>query len=145
RMPTPTMSLSRSAAPSTSARTQSGVNVPSVFVIVSDQVPSDAIAVIERHRTGPFKNVLIVPSSTIRPGVFIAAMQALYDSRDTDGDTPAKELTLTLRGTILDQEIPSTSRDYAASFTAQIASARKRDAGAYGIRPMVEFKLGAKN
>ena len=76
----------------TPARTQSSADLPSVFVIVSDQVPSDAIAVIERHKTGPLKNVLLVPSSTIRPAVFVAAMQALYDSRDKDGDAPAKDL-----------------------------------------------------
>jgi hypothetical protein len=138
------MSLSRIAAPGTPARAQSGADLPSVFVIVSDQVPSDAIAVIERHKTGPLKNVLLVPSRTIRPAVFIAAMQALYDSRDKDGDAPAKELSITLRGSILDQQIPSADRDYAASFTAQISSAKKGDASSYGYLPIVEFKLGSK-
>ena len=55
------MSLSRIAAPDAAARSQSSADLPSVFVIVSDQVPSDAIAVIERHKTGPLKNVLLVP------------------------------------------------------------------------------------
>jgi hypothetical protein len=78
----------------------------------------------------------------VRPAVFIAAMQALYDSRDTDGEAPAKELSITLRGSILDQQIPSTDRDYAAGFTAQIASAKRGNAGSYGTLPIVEFKLG---
>jgi hypothetical protein len=138
------MSLSRIAAPGAPARVQSGTDLPSVFVIVSDQVPADAIAIIERHRTGPFRNVLLVPSSAIRPAVFVAAMQALYDSRDKDGEAPAKELSITLRGTILDQQVPSAARDYAAGFTARISSARKSDAGSYGIRPIVEFRLGAR-
>ena len=116
-----------------------------MFVIVSDQLPADAIAVIERHKTGPLRNVLLVPSSTIRPAVFVAAMQALYDSRDKDGDALTKELSIVLRGSILDQEIPSTARDYAGAFTAQIASSRKGDAGVYGMRQIIEFKLGAKN
>jgi hypothetical protein len=145
RSPMTLPSLTRSAAPETPVRTQSTADLPSVFVIVSDQVPTDAIAVIERHRTGPLRNVLLIPSSTIRPAVFVAAMQALYDSRDKDGDTPTKDLSLTLRGTILDQHIPLASREYAAAFTAQIASSRKSNAGAYGIRQMIEFKLGAKN
>jgi hypothetical protein len=115
-----------------------------VFVIVSDQVPADAIGIIERHKTGPFKNVLLVPSSTVRPAVFVAAMQALYDSRDKDGEAPTKELSITLRGTISDQQIPSADRDYATGFTAQIASAKKGNAASYGTLPIVEFKLGPR-
>jgi hypothetical protein len=145
RSPLALPSLTRSVAPETPVRTQSTADLPSVFVIVSDQVPPDAIGVIERHKTGPLKNVLLIPSSTIRPAVFVAAMQALYDSRDKEGDTLPKDLSLTLRGTILDQHIPLTSREYAAAFTAQIASSRKGDAGAYGTRQIIEFKLGAKN
>jgi hypothetical protein len=107
-------------------------------------VPAGAIAVIERHKTGPLKNVLLIPSPVIRPAVFVAAMQALYDSRDKDGDSPANELSITLRGSILDQQIPSTDRDYAASFTAQISTAKRGNAASYGTLPIVEFKLGAR-
>lgn len=138
------MSLSRIAAPDAAARSQSSAYLPSVFVIVSDQVPSDAIAVIERHKTGPLKNVLLVPLKTIRPAVFVAAMQALYDSRDKDGDAPARDISITLRGSIQDQDIPSAARDYGAAFTAQVASAKKGDAAGYGDLPIVEFKLGSR-
>jgi hypothetical protein len=144
RLPLHPASLARLAATGDPLRTLAGDELPSVFVVVSDQVPADAIAVIERHKTGPLKNVLLVPSSDIRPAVFVALMQALYDSRAKDGDTPAKELSITLRGAILDQQIPSTARDYATAFTAQIASARKGDAGAYGSRPILEIRLGDK-
>ena len=138
------MSLARLAAPGAPARAQGSADLPSVFVIVSDQVPADAIGVVERHKTGPFKNVLLVPSSNVRPAVFIAAMQALYDSRDNDGEAPAKELSITLRGTIADQQFPSADRNYAAGFTAQISSAKRGNAGTYGNLPIVEFKLGPK-
>jgi hypothetical protein len=138
------MSLSRLVAPSAPARAQSNADLPSVFVIVSDRVPADAIGIIERHATGSFRNVLLVPSSTVRPAVFVAAMQALYDSRGQDGEAPAKDLSITLRGTILDQQIPSTARDYAAGFTALIASAKRGFAGSYGDQPIVEFKLGPR-
>jgi hypothetical protein len=144
RLATRPMSLSRIAAPGTPARAQSSTDLPSVFVIVSDQVPADAIAIVERHKTGPFRNVLLVPSSSVRPAVFVAAMQALYDSRDKDGEAPTNPLSITLRGTILDQQIPSADRDYAAGFTAQIASAKKGYAASYGILPIVEFKLGSR-
>jgi hypothetical protein len=117
-------------------------DLPSVFVIVSDQVPVGAMAVIERHRQGPFKNILLVPSSTIRPAVLVAALRALSDSRGKQGETPAKDLTLTLEGGILDQQIPISARDYAAGFTALIANAKRGDAGAYGLRPMLELRLG---
>jgi hypothetical protein len=138
------MSLARLVAPGTPARVQGSADLPSVFVIVSDQVPADAIGIVERHKTGPFKNVLLVPSSNVRPAVFIAAMQALYDSRDNDGEAPAKELSITLRGTILDQQFTSTDRSYAAGFTTQIAAAKRGNAGTYGTLPIVEFKLGPK-
>jgi hypothetical protein len=138
------MSLSRIVTPGAPAGAQSSADLASVFVIVSDQVPAGAIGIIERHRTGPFRNVLLVPSAAIRPAVFVAAMQALYDSRDKDGEVPAKELSITLRGSILDQQVPSTDRAYAAPFAAQIASAKKGDAGSYGLRPIVEIKLGAR-
>ena len=39
-----------------------------------------------------------------------------------DGDAPAKDLSITLRGTILDQQIAATDRDYAA----------RREGGAVG-------------
>jgi hypothetical protein len=116
-------------------------DLPSVFVIVSDQVPADAMAVIERHRQGPLKNVLLVPSSTIRPAVLVAALRALSDARGKQGETPAKDFTLTLEGGILDQQIPAAARDYAATFTALIANAKRGDAGAYGLRPMLELRL----
>jgi hypothetical protein len=138
------MSLTRLAAPNAPASAQSSADIPSVFVIVSDQVPSDAIAVIERHKTGPLRNVLLVPSPTIRPAVFVAAMQALYDSRDKDGDAPARDLSITLRGSIQDQDISTAGRDYGAIFTAQIRSAKTGYATGYGNLPMVEFKLGPK-
>jgi hypothetical protein len=117
-------------------------DLPSVFVIVSDQVPSDAIGVIERHKEGPYRNVLLIPTGRIRPAVLVAALQALADSRSTTGETPAKELKLTLKGGILDPQIPSTVRDYASGFTTMIANARRGDAGIYGQRPMLEIRLG---
>jgi hypothetical protein len=120
----------------------SAATLPSVFVIVSDQVPADAMAVIERHKQGSFRNVLLVPSSTIRPATLVAALQALADSRDERGETPDKDLQLTLKGSILDQQIPAAARDYAASFASLIANARPADAGAYGVRPILEIRLG---
>jgi hypothetical protein len=119
-------------------------NLPSVFVIVSDQVPADAMAVIERRKQGPFRNVLLVPSSTIRPAVLVAALQALADSRGKHGETPDKDYQTILKGGILDQQIPAAARDYAASFTAFIANAKRGDAGAYGLRPILEIRLGDK-
>jgi hypothetical protein len=124
------------------ARTITAADLPSVFVVVSDQVPADAMAVIERHKQGPFKNVLLVPSSTIRPAVLVAALQILADSRGKHGETPDKDFQLTLKGGILDQQIPAAARDYAASFTALIANAKRGDAGAYGQRPILELRLG---
>jgi hypothetical protein len=100
------------------------------------------MAVVERHRQGPFKNVLLVPSSTIRPAVLVAALRALSDSRGREGETPVKDLALTLKGGILDEQIPAAARDYAASFTALIANAKRGDAGAYGLRPILELRLG---
>jgi hypothetical protein len=124
------------------SRTLTSADLPSVFVIVTDQIPADAMAVIERHKQGPYRNVLLVPSSTIRPAVLVAALRALSESRATQGETPAKDLQLTLKGGILDQQIPAAARDYAASFTALIANARRGDAGAYGLRPILELRLG---
>ncbi len=140
RLPKTSPAFALSATGATS-RTQTATDLPSVFVIVSDQVPADAMAVIERHRQGPYKNVLLVPSSTIRPAVLVAALQALADSRGTQGETPAKDLQLTLKGGILDQQIPAAARDYAASFTALIATAKRGQAGDYGLRQVLELRL----
>ena len=135
----PTFSLN-AGAPASS--TQTSADLPTVFVIVTDQVPADAMAVIERRRQGPYRNVLLVPTSTIRPAVLVAALQALADSRGTKGETPAKDLQLTLKGGVLDQQIPASARDYAATFTTMIANARRGDAGAYGQRQILEIRLG---
>jgi hypothetical protein len=128
----------------TTSSSLTAADLPSVFVIVSDQVPADAMAVIERHKQGPFKNVLLVPSSTIRPAVLVAALQALASSRGQHGETPDKEYQLTLKGDILDQQIPAAARDYAASFASLIANAKRGDAGTYGQRPILELRLGDK-
>ena len=129
------------SATDAASHTQLATDLPSVFVIVTDQVPADAMAVIERHKQGPYKNVLLIPSSTIRPAVLVAALRALADSRGAQGETPDKDLQLTLKGGILDQQIPAAARDYAASFTALIATAKRGQAGAYGLRPMLELRL----
>ena len=141
RVPKSSPAFSLSAGTPTTASQPAAV-LPSVFVIISDQVPSDAIAVIERHTQGPYKNVLLVPSSTIRPAVLVAALQALADSRGIKGETPAKDLQLTLKGGVLDPQIPAVARDYASSFTAMIANAGRGDAGPYGQRPILEIRLG---
>jgi hypothetical protein len=141
RMPSHSPAFALGTSDATS-RALSSVDLPSVFIIVSDQVPTDAMAIIERRRQGPFKNVLLVPSSTIRPAVLVAALRALSDSRGKEGETPTKDLTLALKGGILDQQIPAAARDYAASFTALVASAKRGDAGAYGLRPILELRLG---
>jgi len=138
----PSLALIAADAP---ARTLAAAALPSVFIIVSDQVPADAMAVIERHRQGPFRNVLLVPSSTIRPAVLVAALRALADSRIRDGETPRKDLRLTLRGGILDQQIPAAAREYAARFTSLIANAKRADAGAYGTRQILELLLDDRN
>jgi hypothetical protein len=143
RLPKSSPAFTMNAAGAAS-RTQTSADLPSVFVIVSDQVPADAIAVIERHKQGPYRNVLLVPSSTIRPAVLVAALRALADSRSTKGETPDKDLQLTLKGSILDQQIPAAARDYAATFAALIATAKRGDAGAYGQRPILEIRLGDK-
>jgi hypothetical protein len=132
----------RSAIDVAAARTALAADLPSVFVIVSDQVPADAMAVIERRRQGPFKNVLLVPSASLRPAAFVAALRALADSRARDGETPTKDLQLTLKGSVLDQQIPRAARDYAAAFTALVARAKHGDAGSYGTRQILEIRLG---
>ena len=141
RLPKTSPSLALNAGDA-SARTLVSADLPSVFVIVSEQVPADAMAVIERHCQGPFRNVLLVPSSTIRPAVLVAALRALADSRARDGETPSKDVQLTLKGGILDRQIPAAARDYAASFASLIATAKRADAGVYGVRPILELRLG---
>ena len=116
-------------------------DLPSVFVIVSDQLPAGSSAVIERHREGPYRNVLLLPSNTIRPATLVAALRALAESRARHGETPEKELQLILQGTVLDQQIPAAAREHAAGFTALIAAAKRADAGAYGTRQVVQIRL----
>ena len=64
------------------------------------------------------------------------------DSRARDGETPSKDVQLTLKGGILDRQIPAAARDYAASFASLIATAKRADAGVYGVRPILELRLG---
>jgi hypothetical protein len=85
--------------------------------------------------------VLLVSSSTVRPAVLVAALRALADSRARDGETPSKDLQLTLKGGVLDAQIPATAREYAARFASLIASAKSANAGAYGVRPILELRL----
>lgn len=145
RVPNGAPAFARNATDASAAATLVSADLPSVFVIVSDKVPADAMAVIERHRQGPFRNVLLVPSRTMRPAALVAALRALADSRRQDGEMPSKNLQLTLKGGILDQQIPAAAREYAAGFTSLIATARRADAGTYGVRPILEIRLGGRN
>lgn len=131
----------RGATDLASAQSRLGADLPSVFVVVSDQVPADAMAVIERHRQGPYRNVLLVSSAALRPATLVAALRALSDSRGRHGETPAKDIQLTLKGSVLDQQIPRTTRDYAAAFTALVARATRADVGSYGTRQVLEIRL----
>jgi hypothetical protein len=132
---------SRSALAPATLSAANAPAIPSVFVVVSNRVPASALAVIERHQRGPFRNVLLVPSKDIRPAVFAAAMEALYPSRAAQGESPAKDITLELRGTIQDTEVPASLRDYAASFTSLIARARPAFADSYGTTQIVEIRM----
>jgi len=142
KIPMKPMSLARLSVSGSARYAISGADLPSVFVIVSDKVPTNAMAVVERHRQGPYRNVLLVPSSSVRPAVLVAALRALSDSRARHGETPAKDIEITLKGSILDQQVPVAARDYAANFAALLSKARKTDAGAYGIREVLEIRLG---
>ena len=115
--------------------------LPSVFLIVSDQVPAGAMGVVERHKDGPYRNVLLLSPSGIRPAILVAALRALAESRARHGETPDKQLELTLKGTVLEQQIPAAARDHAAAFTALLARAKRVDAGAYGTRQILEIRL----
>jgi hypothetical protein len=142
RAPSQGMTLaSRSALSPATLHASNAPAMPSVFVIVSNRVPANALAVIERHQRGPFKNVILVPSKDIRPAVFAAAMEALYQSRAKEGEAPAKDITLELHGTIQDAEVPSSIRDYASSFTSLIANAKPAFADSYGTTQIVEIRM----
>jgi len=142
KLPATPLSLARLSAAGAARYAAAMPDLPSLFIIVSDKVPAKAMAVVERHRQGPYKNVLLVPSPSIRPAVLVAALRALSDSRAKHGETPAKDLELTLEGSILDQQIPVAARDYAANFVALIGKAEKRDAGTFGFRQVFEIRLG---
>jgi hypothetical protein len=127
---------------SNTASFANGAKLPSVFVVVSDQVPAGAMAVLDRHKQGPFKNVLLVPSANFRPAELVRAMRYVYASLAADGETPPKEFTSLLQGTVSDSDVSAMERDYAATFTTMLAKAKKDDVGKYGVRPVLEIQLG---
>jgi hypothetical protein len=115
---------------------------PSVFVVISDAVPAGSMAVFERHKQGPYKNVLLVPSANFRPAELVRTMRYVYASLAADGETPAKELSIQLKGTVNDAEVSAVERDYAATFTTMLSKAKSGNVGAYGARPFLEIQLG---
>ena len=133
--------FARIGSDATPSSSRLAADLPSVFVIVTDQVPAGATAVIERHTDGPYRNVLLLPASGNRPATLVAALRALAESRARHGETPTKKRELILQGTVLDQQIPAAAREHAARFTALIAGARRADAGAYGMRQILEIRL----
>jgi hypothetical protein len=119
-----------------------GDKLPSVFVIVSDKVPAGTMAVVERHKQGPYKNVLLVPSASFRPAELVRAMRFLYASLAADGETPLKEFSAELKGTVADADVSIVERDYAATFTTMLSKAKSGNVGVYGARPFLEIQLG---
>ena len=120
----------------------SGNKLPSVFVVVSDQLPVGAMAVLDRHKQGPYKNVLLVPSMNFRPAELVRAMRYLYATLAAEGETPPKEFTAQLNGTVSDSDVSPAERDYAATFTALLSKAKNGNVGTYGTRPVLEIQLG---
>jgi len=136
--------LSRTAAAGETALSTSpgdAKSYASVFVIVSDSLPKDAMAVLERRTMGPYKNVILVPSSTIRPAVLAAAMRFLYDSRAKYGETPSVTRISQLSGTLLDQNVSSAARSNAVPFADLLAAAAPRDMGRYGRKKTLVLRL----
>jgi hypothetical protein len=129
----------RAGSPSSSA---TGATLPSVFVVVSDAVPAGAMAVVERRKQGPYKNVLLVPSANFRPAELVRAMRFLYASRAAAGETPLKEFSAELKGSVSDAEVSAAAREYAASFTTLLSKAKGGIAGPRGTSPFLEIRMG---
>lgn len=129
----------RAGASSVSAA--AGARLPSVFVVVSDEVPAGAMAVVERRKEGPYKNVLLVPSAGFRPAELVRAMRYLYASRAAHGETPAREFSAQLKGAVGDAEVSAAAREYAATFTALLGKAKGGSAGPRGTRPFLEIRM----
>lgn len=129
-------------APAEQPSFASGAKPASVFVIVSDQVPAGAMAVVDRHKQGPYKNVLLVPSTNFRPAELVRAMRYLYASLGAEGETPKKEFTALLKGVVNDGDVTAAERDYAATFTTMLGKAKSGHVGTYGARPFLEIQLG---
>ena len=100
------------------------------------------MAVLDRHKQGPFKNVLIVPSANFRPAELVRAMRYVYASLAADGDTPPKEFTALLKGAVGDTDVSAAERDYAATFITMLSKAKSGNVGQYGVRPVFEIQLG---
>ena len=115
---------------------------PSVFVLVSDAIPAGSMAIVDRNKEGPFKNVILVRSSGVRPAEFLRAMSYLYGSRSTEGESPSRNMSAQLKGTISDSEVTDAEREYAATFTSLLAKAKKGNVGQYGSRPVLEIRMG---
>jgi len=130
------------AAPTNAPAFANGKKSNSIFVIVSDQVPIGAMAVVDRHKQGPYKNVLLVPSANFRPAELVRAMRFVYASLAADGGTPPKEFTALLKGTVNDSDVSVAERDYAATFTTMLTKAKSGNVGVYGARPFLEIELG---
>lgn len=117
---------------------------PSVYVIVSEVVPAGAMAVVVRHKEGPYRNVILVPTAKIRPAELVRAMLFLYDHRIKNGETPRKNVTAHLRGTLSDSDVSAAERVYAATFTALLDRAKKANLGEFGSHPVLEIHMGAE-
>jgi hypothetical protein len=115
----------------------------SVFVIVSDSVPAGTMAVVHRNREGRFKNVIMVPSSKLRPAELVRAMLFLFDSRAKRGETPNRNIIARLQGPIADADVSGLDRDYAITFTSALGRAKRSDMGQYGTRPALEIRMGS--
>lgn len=75
----------------------------------------------------------------MRPAELVHAMKYLYATYAAEGDSPKKEFTARLKGTVADSRVSAAERDYAASFTALLAKAKAGDAGKHGRRPVLEI------
>jgi hypothetical protein len=146
RIPQPDARVAASSSPSFNGSRFAGLasgTLPSVYVIVSDAIPAGAVAVVERHRQGPYKNVLLVPSENVRPAVFAAAMRFLSDARARNGETSSRDVSSELRGDILDRHIAAEARTNAATFTAMLGKAKRAKLGKYGTRKALHLQMAS--
>jgi len=110
--------------------------------LVPDLGPGGGNAVVERHASGRFKNVILLRADDADEALLTTAVASLFLSRHKIGDALQNEVVIRINGRKSAGALTSQEKQLSATFLARLRSARPVAVPGHGMAPALRINLG---